>query len=200
MSPSTVVKTYQPVEPKHVPKRRSGADRRLSRASAVVHADCILFCAFSGLRINEALPLDWEAEDPKNGLFHVKREKRGINPWVPIMDEMQRLLSDMKRRSVSHLLFPSPKDPTRPIAHSTIAGTLRRLCRDLGLKHVTPHGLRSFFVTQCRESGLSDAEIAALIGDRSGPGIIAQTYGDVRPDHLIKQAKRVRLLARKAED
>jgi hypothetical protein len=32
-----------------------------------------------------------------------------------------------------------------------------------------------------------------LIGDKTGPAIIAQTYGDVRPDHLLKQAQRIRL-------
>jgi len=42
---------------------------------------------------------------------------------------------------------------------------------------------------------LSDAEIAMLIGDKTGPAIIAQTYGDVRPDHLLKQAQRIRLTA-----
>ena len=58
---------------------------------------------------------------------------------------------------------------------------------------MTPHGLRSYFVTQARTSGLSDAEIAMLIGDKTGPAIIAHTYGDVRPDHLLKQAQRIRL-------
>ena len=31
-----------------------------------------------------------------------------------------------------------------------------------------------------------------LIGDKSGPALIASTYGDVRPDHLIRQAQRIR--------
>ena len=43
------------------------------------------------------------------------------------------------------------------------------------------------------ESGLSDADIAMLIGDKTGPAIIAHTYGDVRPEHLFKQAQRIRL-------
>lgn len=32
-----------------------------------------------------------------------------------------------------------------------------------------------------------------LISDKTGPAIIAHTYGDVRPDHLLKQAPRLRL-------
>src|SRR5947207_10608007 len=34
---------------------------------------------------------------------------------------------------------------------------------------------------------------AMLIGDKTGPAIIALTYGDVRPEHLLKQAQRIRL-------
>jgi len=60
------------------------------------------------------------------------------------------------------------------------------------LPHITPHGLRSYFVTKARQSGLTDAEIAALIGDKSGPAIIVHTYGDLRPDHLLAQANRIR--------
>jgi hypothetical protein len=60
------------------------------------------------------------------------------------------------------------------------------------LSHITPHGLRSYFVTQARQSGLTDAEIAMLIGDKTGPALIASTYGDLRQDHLLAQARRIR--------
>jgi integrase len=181
------------------PEQLEMIDRHLRRNRKEVVADCVMFLAFSGLRINEALPLDWEPVDWKQEVIHVRREKRGINPWVPIMDEMQKLLRNMKARSRSHLLFPSPRNPNRPITYPAVAGTLARACLNLGMKHVTPHGLRSYFVTQCRQSGLTDAEIAMLIGDKSGPAIISTTYGDVRPDHLFAQAKRVRLLVRKSD-
>jgi hypothetical protein len=50
-----------------------------------------------------------------------------------------------------------------------------------------------YFVTQARQSGLTDAEIAMLIGDKTGPSIIAHTYGDLLPDRLLAQARRIRL-------
>ena len=40
---------------------------------------------------------------------------------------------------------------------------------------------------------LTKAIRTMLIGDRSGPAIIAHTYGDVRSDHLLAQAQRIRL-------
>ena len=153
----------------------------------------ICFLAYSGLRIGEALPLEWEAVDWGQKVLQVKREKRGIMPWVPILPEMESLLREMQNRTKSHLLFASPFDPNRQRDDSAIRHRLTAACCALGLAHVTPHGLRSYFVTQAREGGLSDAEIAMLIGDKTGPAIISHTYGDVRPDHLLKQAQRIRL-------
>jgi integrase len=162
-------------------------------------ADAVCFLAFSGLRIGEALPLDKEAVDWSDRVIHVQREKRGIMPWVPILPEMESLLRDMEKRSTSHLLFPSPFDPDKVRDDSAIRHRLSAACMDLGIAHVTPHGLRSYFVTQARQSGLSDAEIAMLIGDKTGPAIVALTYGDVRPDHLLRQAQRIRLSVQTAQ-
>lgn len=158
-------------------------------------ADLVCFLAYSGLRIGEALAMEWENVDSSEKVLHVTREKKGIVPWVPILSEMEALLRDMKKRATSYLLFPSPFEPQKPADASAIRRRLKAACEALDLGHVTPHGLRSYFVTRARESGLSDAEIAMLIGDKTGPAIIAHTYGDVRPDHLLKQAQRIRLTA-----
>ena len=158
-------------------------------------ADVVLFLAYSGLRIGEALPMDWEAVDWKEGVLHVTREKKGVTPWVAILPEMEALLNDMRTRATSHLLFPSPHDTSRPRDESAVRHRLTAACKALSIGHVTPHGLRSYFVTQARQSGLTDAEIAMLIGDKTGPSLIAQVYGDLRDDHLMKQAQRIRLHA-----
>jgi integrase len=156
-------------------------------------ADAVLFMAYSGLRIGEALPMHWEAVNWSDGLLHVTREKRGVMPWVPILLEMKTLLRDMQARAKSHLLFPSPFDVNRPRRAVPVRRRIAAACKGLGIAHVTPHGLRSYFVTQARQSGLTDAEVAMLIGDKTGPSIIALIYGDLRPDHLLKQAQRIRL-------
>lgn len=163
-------------------------------------ADVICFLAYSGLRIGEAMPLEWKAVDWKQKVLRVKREKRGIMPFVPIVPEMEALLRGMQQRSRSHLLFPSPSDPKTPRSASTIRNRLKAICRTLQLGHVTPHGLRSYFVTQARQSGLTDAEVAMLIGDKTGPAIIARIYGDVRPDHLFKQAQRIRFTVQSVQN
>jgi integrase len=126
------------------------------------------------------------------GLVNVEREKRGVNPWVAITPELDTLLRGMMGRAAGDLLFPSPFDPSKPRDHSAIRHRLNTATGKLDLPHVTPHGLRSYFVTQARQSGLTDAEIAMLIGDKTGPAIIAHTYGDLRDDHLLAQARRIR--------
>ncbi len=155
-------------------------------------ADLVAFLAYSGLRIGEALPLTWATVNLGEGLVNVKREKRGCNPWVAITPELETLLCGMQTRATSELLFPSPFDASKSRDQSAVRHRITAACKKLNLAHVTPHGLRSYFVTQARQSGLTDAEIAMLIGDKTGPAIIAQTYGDLRPDHLLAQARRVR--------
>jgi integrase len=113
-------------------------------------------------------------------------------PWVAITPELESLLREMQTRAVSQYLFASPHDPAKPRDASAVRHRLTAVCKKLKLRHCTPHGLRSFYVTEARQSGLSDAEIASLIGDKSGPALIASTYGDVRPDHLLAQARRIR--------
>src|ERR1035441_180380 len=139
--------------------------------------------------------MQWDMVAFGEKIIHVTREKKGIMPWVPILSEMEALLRDMRKRVTSYLLFPSPFDTKKPADYSAIRRRLATACQKLEIGHVTPHGFRSYFVTRARGSGLSDAEIAMLIGDKTGPAIIAHTYGDVRPDHLLKQAQRIRLTA-----
>jgi len=156
-------------------------------------ADLVCFLAFSGLRIGEALPMTWGAVNWDEQILHVTREKRGITPWVPILPEMAALLKDMKNAPRVTCCFRRRSTTRRPRDVSAIRHRITAACKKLEIGHVTPHGLRSYFVTQARQSGLADAEIAMLIGDKSGPAIIAHTYGDVRPDHLLAQARRIRL-------
>lgn len=115
-------------------------------------ADVICFLAFSGLRIGEAVPLDWKAINLGKQVLHVKREKKGICPWVMILPEMEALLGDMRKRATSHLLFPSLFDSNKFRDGSALSHRLAASCGALGLVHVTPHGLRSYCVTRAREA------------------------------------------------
>ena len=158
-------------------------------------ADLAQYLAYSGLRIGEGLVARWGAVTWPEELIHVKRSKKGVIPWVPILPEMKKLLERMKKRATSDLMFPSELKSDGALDDSAFRRLLGKACKKLGIRHVTPHGLRSYFVTQARQSGLTDAEIAQLIGDKTGPSIIEQVYGDVRPDHLLNVARKIQLTA-----
>lgn len=158
-------------------------------------ADFVVFVALTGLRLNEARWLTWEDVSWGEKLIHVKREKGGVCPWAVMSDELEQLLRAMQKRARSYLLFPSPLDPQQPRDASAIRHKLTAACKTKQVPHVCPHGLRAFFVTRCRESGLGDFEIAGLIGQRSGPQLVAQVYGQTRPEHVLAQARLVKFLS-----
>jgi len=158
-------------------------------------ADLACFLAYSGLRFGEAQRLDWECVDWSEGVLHVTREKKGVFPWVPLSEPLAELLTAMRARARSHLLFPSPFDLDRPRERSAFGHRLVAATKALGLPHITAHGMRSYYVSRCREAGLTDAEVALLIGDKSGPALIASTYGSLAPAHLLAQARRVKFVA-----
>jgi len=62
--------------------------------------------------------------------------------------------------------------------------------RSVSVAWFTSHDLHSSFVTKARQSGLAAAEIeiAMLIGDKTGPAIIAQSCGDLRPEPTERKA------------
>lgn len=62
-------------------------DHWLRERKEAAVADLVCFLAYSGLRLGEALPLGWEAVNWGEGILHVVREKRGVNPWVAIISQ-----------------------------------------------------------------------------------------------------------------
>jgi integrase len=111
------------------------------------------------------------------------------------LPELEVLLRRMEKEAKSELMFPSPFDRTLPRDSSSYRRRLTQAAATCCLPHVTPQGLRSYFVTQARQSGLTDAEVAQLIGDKTGPVLISEVYGDVRPDHLLAVARKIKLTA-----
>lgn len=149
-------------------------------------ADLCLFLAYSGCRTSEALRCRWDARTRFEAGFidgeylWIQRAKGGCNPFVLLHPPLRVLLETMRTRS-KNWFFPSPttKGPLGPTA---LRQALARLSKLLQIPHVSPHGLRAYYVTVRRSQGISDGQIAAEIGDRTGPTIIATTYGDIPPN------------------
>lgn len=146
----------------------------------------LLFEALSGCRTSEALALRWDAAPMQPGHIQgdhlwLARAKGGCNPFVLVHADLADLLAAMKSWAKSPWFFPSPRNDG-PVDVGALSHALRRASQLAVGRAITSHGMRSYYVTVRRSQGASDAQIAAEIGDRTGPSIIASTYGEIPPN------------------
>lgn len=148
----------------------------------------LLIEAYTGLRTSEVLLLRMDAKPGEPGYIdaegnmHVIRFKGGINPFVHVHDGLKALL---KAHAVWHALrhpnnpyFIPGKQAGQPMKRRSLAHALGQLRARIG-KKTTSHGMRAFYVLLRRSWGIDDAVIAVELGQGSGAGLIATTYGDV---------------------
>lgn len=152
----------------------------------------LLIEANSALRTSEVLQLRTDARefgqpgyvDPEGNL-HVGRIKKGINPFVHINSGLSAVLE-------AHAAWHAVRHPDNPwfIPGEHIGQPMGRRALALALYHIrnqigrkiTSHGMRAFYVLIRRSWGINDAVIAVELGQGSGAGLIATTYGDVPPN------------------
>lgn len=148
----------------------------------------LLLEAYTGLRTSEVLMLRKDAKpgepgyiDEQDNMF-VRRLKGGINPFVHVHDGLKALL---KAHAVWHALkhpnnpyFIPGKQAGQPMKRRALAHALWQLRSKIG-RTIRSHGMRAFYVLIRRSWGIDDGVIAVELGQGSGAGLIATTYGDV---------------------
>jgi integrase len=152
----------------------------------------LLLEAMTGCRTNEILKLRWDAKNRYEAGFiegdwlWLNRSKGGINPFVQIHPALKETLEAMRkwhqlRHPNSPWFFPGDKEG-QPLSPASLTCALRRIAPLISKAKRTSHGLRAYYVTVRRSMGISDAQIAAEIGDKSGAAIIVHTYGAIPPN------------------
>ncbi len=164
------------------------ADELLASVRSEVLGWQLLFAMFTGCRTSELLRLRLDAAGPHSAgfyndghLFLGARSKHGVNPWAMVGPEFADCLECFHRWHKDRFprspwYFPSPKVAGQPVDPCALGHALARLCRQFELPHITPHGLRSFYVTKRRSDGVSDLIIANEIGDQT-VSLLQTTYG-----------------------
>lgn len=152
-----------------------------------------LILALTGCRISEVLALRMHASNKTEPGFiqedwlWLKRKKGGVNPFALLHPPLKECI--LAHHNWHQQRFP--KHPAwiphrfsfdEPVSHCSLNNALVRVTKKLGLPHRHTHALRAFFVTVRRSQGVSDAQIAAEIGDVTGATIIAQVYGAIPPN------------------
>jgi integrase len=68
---------------------------------------------------------------------------------------------------------------------------LDRACNKVGAERITHHDLRHLFATRCIESGVDIPTVSRWLGHKDGGVLAMKTYGHLRNEHSIAQARRV---------
>lgn len=140
----------------------------------------------AGLRLSEALYLRGQDIDSARMVIRIREGKGKKDRYVPLSPILLELLRDHWRREhLRDLLFPAEKDPSRPIAPSTVQRYLQRIAPRCGVrKKVTAKTLRHSYATHLIEQGTSTRVVQVLLGHSSVR--TTETYTHVSPKTLRK--------------
>lgn len=170
----------------------------------------ILLIAHTGMRLGEALGLEWRNVDLDQRTIYVRqqwqRTKEGLkmNPpkskkgvrQIPLTDAAIALLEAL-RGSGSTYVFPgengAPKDP------SAVDKAFDRIRRTAGLPGLRLHDLRHSFATILLASGVSLPEVQAILGHEKA-STTANIYGHTLPSRRNEIAAAFELTLQKARE
>lgn len=120
----------------------------------------------TGMRRSEILNLKWQDIDFERERIVLHETKNGEVRVLPLVGLAHKLINQMKdqQRNNTSLLFPSQKDPKKPI---DFRSAWRVVVKNAGLENFKFHDLRHSFASYCVMNGSSLNEIADLLGHKS---------------------------------
>jgi integrase len=147
----------------------------------------VLLGIFCGLRRGEARGLQWG--DIENGIINIRHnflENEGLKTpkcgsilMVPVPQSVQLVFEIIRnlsgRPQPNNFVLHNPVKPGKPFSPKYFQRALANELRAIGIqedeqkrRNLTFHGLRHTFVTLGRLAGITDFEIQALVGHKSG--------------------------------
>ena len=148
----------------------------------------------TGMRRGEILALKWRDLNLKTGELHISRQVLKVNGKVLISTpktkssnrmillptEMLELLAELKTRTDSEWIFPSPLDLTQPRHPSAVYHRFQKILERANCKRVRFHDLRHTFATMALENGMDIKTLSAMIGHVS-----AETTVNIKNPHTF---------------
>lgn len=153
-------------------------------------ADFVRFLAYSGCRLREAAHVTWRDLDFEKGRFHVRGDpqtgtKNSETRWVPMIPELKSMLENLR----AHREDEPPEAPIMRVRECQ--KSMDRGATLVGMRRITHHDLRHLFATICIESGVDVPTVSRWLGHKDGGVLAMKTYGHLRDEHSLAQAKRV---------
>ncbi|MBR3806858.1 MAG: site-specific integrase, partial [Lachnospiraceae bacterium] len=123
----------------------------------------------SGLRVSEAVYLDYCDISRKNMTVHVRKSKSRIDRYTILSKKSLDILTEywFAYNKPMDALFIQKNEPHNRITQSAVQQYLRNTCKKAGIdKHISPHSLRHAFATHLLENGVEFRYIQTLLGHR----------------------------------
>lgn len=118
----------------------------------------------SGIRVSEAVGLDWNDLDLEKGVLVVRDGKGGKDRTTFLSTKACRRLRQYKseRKDVGEYVFRS--NYRRRMSKETIERRIKNLGESANIKKVTPHTLRRTFATHLLSKGMEIEKVQILLG------------------------------------
>jgi integrase len=146
--------------------------------------------AVTGMRKRDANELEWRDLDFKAGEVVVRGDpETGTKNWKVYRVPMIPAAVALFRRMRSDRPDESPTDKVFEVREAQKA--INSACKKLKISRITHHDLRHLFATVCIESGVDIPTVSRWLNHKDGGALAMKTYGHLRREHSISQAKRV---------
>ena len=120
----------------------------------------------TGMRLGEALALEWADVEFEHQRIVIRRSKSGEGRKVPLRQVLADELIRWKPRArSSRWVFPARYDTAAPM--QSIRKGWIRLCGTAGVANLRPHDLRHNFTSVLQAKGVSDFVIMAITGHKT---------------------------------
>ena len=126
----------------------------------------VVLALSTGARQGEILNLRWKDVDLDRGVIVLEETKNGERRAIPLQGHALDLVKEMQkdRRTDTDLLFPSSKDPQRPL---NIQNIWKSALNTAGITDFRFHDLRHSAASYLAMGGASLAEIADVLGHKT---------------------------------
>ena len=156
------------------------------------HSVLIKLCAETGVRVSEALGLEWT--NIRNDIIYVKQSavRQEIGPTktrngkrkVQITTEMMLALKEMRLKSDSKFVFVN-KEGRLLTSSCALRQALEPACNLAGVTRFTFHGLRRFYINTLLDQGKRLDHVQKLVGHSIGSKVTDKHYRDIKDEDVL---------------
>jgi integrase len=111
--------------------------------------------------------------------------KNGGTRLVPMIPELEGMLKILREDRANE------PDKASVMRVFECEKSMTHAAAKIGMARITHHDLRHLFATICIESGVDIPTVSRWLGHKDGGALCMRTYGHLRQEHSLAQARRV---------